>query len=149
MVVAALAVTVSGYGRGAPERKCNDMKPGHGVGPQTDDAPFHVVASRSNFNDNSIKVTLTSHTLQEAFRGFMLQARLGNDRNTIVDGTFGSHTTAQTLNCSGSAVSSASFLVFYQSRTFIERKSACGISGLVKREGERERNRKFFIELLC
>jgi len=82
---------------GAPETCCVNMLPVHGaVEPQTDPAPFEILASRNA--DGTYAVELKTTTAPQ-FRGFLLQARQESS-GTIVGGfTSIPAEEAQYLNC--------------------------------------------------
>ncbi|XP_054152847.1 putative ferric-chelate reductase 1 homolog [Oppia nitens] len=98
---------VNGYSHGAPTKSCQSLHPGHGVDKQYGLAPYELrVAHGPN---GAVIVSLMSKGVGSSggaggnsipFTGFMLQARLVSDRESIVNGRFSEdRQLSQTRNC--------------------------------------------------
>ncbi|XP_046385854.1 putative defense protein 1 [Ischnura elegans] len=73
-----LATLTHGYKKGAPKESCDDMKPEHGVDPKTTKFPYSITLSKSKIPPGG-KVTVTlSGSDSETFKGYFVQARVGN-----------------------------------------------------------------------
>ena len=86
-----------GYSHGGPSKSCQTLTPGHGVDKQYGVAPYQVTAGSGP--SGNIIVTITSTALP--FAGFMLQARLVSDTESIVNGRFSEDSESQTRSCNG------------------------------------------------
>lgn len=85
-----------GYGSGAPNSKkiCSTLIPGHGS-KQEAASPYKLIVTDSN---GQVKVNLVA-TSQVTFAGFIVQARLASDLDTIVDGSFEMSENTQAKDC--------------------------------------------------
>ena len=85
------------YSHGGPAKSCNTLYPGHGVDKQYGIAPYDLKASVGP--SGNVIVSIVAQAVP--FAGFMLQARLANDRETIVNGRFSEDKSSQIRNCNG------------------------------------------------
>lgn len=80
LVIAALAAPALGYSSGAPEDACVDMVPQHHTPAQTSAAPYTLTTSRKAIRGgDEIILTITGKGPSDKIRGFMVQARQGNN----------------------------------------------------------------------
>lgn len=97
LLLATLLPLISAYSHGAPAKSCQTLYPGHGVDKQYGAAPYELTASPGPSGNVIVKITSTALP----FAGFMLQSRLANERETIVNGRFSEDRDTQTKNCNG------------------------------------------------
>lgn len=109
MFVIALVCTtpsVYSFSAGAPESACDDMIPQHHVDPQVSEAPYklHLSTNQLRANENgSVNIKIQGNEAGNTIKGFMLQARVGNE--TVGKFAVKSKKHAQLLNCNGQGVS--------------------------------------------
>lgn len=90
---------VSPHSSGAPTSVCSSMVPDHrGTAPQTGLNPYTVKLHKSTSKQDIIKITLASHSVNDMFRGFLIQVRAPGGNKTFGEFKHDSEE-LQTLDC--------------------------------------------------
>ncbi|KAM8930626.1 putative defense protein 3 [Pelodytes ibericus] len=103
LLAAIFTPHVAGFPNGDVKVACVTMEPRHGVSAQTNAAPYNISVSKTNITgEETVIVTLSANPGAPGFKGFLIQARTGNNTDAI--GFFKTNTPeAQTLDCATSA----------------------------------------------
>lgn len=101
-VLVTVAPNTWAFRNGAPAGACESLFPQHGVASKTSAAPYQLTLDRKCIpSGGSALISIQGNTAQDKFKGFIMQARIGD---TPI-GQFEldpSRKTAQTLNCGAS-----------------------------------------------
>lgn len=82
VTLAAIAVipAVLSYSAGAPQDACENMTPQHHVEPQRSAPPYVLEVSKDTIRaGDTVELTLRGQKNSNTFKGFMVQARVGNE----------------------------------------------------------------------
>lgn len=112
-LICALPSTYS-YSAGAPEQACDDMIPQHHVDPQLSEAPYKLLLSSKQLRadqNESVNIKIQGNEAGNTIKGFMLQARVGDEPVGIF--TVKSKKHAQLLNCNNKKGVSQFLILFY------------------------------------
>ena len=91
--------TSDGYSSGAPSSACEDMVPQHHTPPQTSPFPYAVVLNKKEIKSGeSVTVTITGTEAAKNFKGFFVQARVGD----VAVGKFLKTKNVDLVNCGDS-----------------------------------------------
>jgi hypothetical protein len=105
LLIWLLIESIGGYSHGGPTKSCQTLIPNHGVDKQYGIASYEIRAIQGP--TGNIIVSIVSESIP--FAGFMLQSRLTNDREKIVNGRFSEDKDSQTRNCNEDIPVSAIF----------------------------------------
>lgn len=102
LVALGIPLLVQGYGSGAPTEECSSMTPRHGVEPQRGAAPYDITLDKKSIRaGESVTVTIKSRSIEDAFKGLLVEARVGDIPIGVFDVSH-SRQHLQVLNCGSS-----------------------------------------------
>lgn len=91
-----------GYSAGAPDSACSDMVPQHGAIPQQSPAPYKLLLSTNSVRaGNEVQLELRGNGKGDLIKGFLVQARVGNQPIGQFKVPADQQKLVQTLSCSG------------------------------------------------
>lgn len=107
-IVIAIIISVCGplavqcFSAGAPDAECVNMTPQHHVDPQKGPSPYNIIISKNTIHaGETIKVSIVGKTADDNFKGFIVQARVGESPVGTFDAS-PSRQYVQLLNCGSS-----------------------------------------------